>query len=50
MCSDPAEDDADQQKQQSERGKGTLVFVPWSEVNSHSINANIKQMDVWIPG
>lgn len=43
-------EDEDQRKLMSERGTGTLVFVPWNEVNSHSINQTIREMDVWIPG
>jgi F-box only protein C-terminal region len=46
----PEEEDATQDRTESSRGRGTLVFVPWSQVNSHDINLHKSEMDVWIPG
>lgn len=47
---EPEVDDETQSRTESHRGRGTLVFVPWSQVNTHIINLSKREMDVFIPG
>ena len=47
---DPAQDDETQEKNESKKGTNTLVYVPFSEFNSHEVNLDKREMDVWIPG
>eukprot|EP00892_Ulva_mutabilis_P002722 jgi/Ulvmu1/12450/UM009_0102.1 len=46
----PEEEDDTQSRNESSRGRGTLVFVPWEQMNSHIINLGKREMDVFIPG
>lgn len=47
---EPDVDDDSQSRTESDRGRGTLVFVPWAQVNTHIINLGKREMDVFIPG
>lgn len=47
---DPEAEDDTQDRTESQRGRGTLVFVPWSQVNTHIINLHKSEMDIWIAG
>lgn len=49
-CAEPDVDDDSQSRTESDRGRGTLVFVPWAQVNTHIINLGKREMDVFIPG
>jgi F-box only protein C-terminal region len=50
LHADPASEDVAQEKHVSRRGTNTLVFVPWSGVQTHIINLSKTEMDVFIPG
>lgn len=50
LRADPDGDiDGSHEKHVSNRGTNTLVFVPWTEVQTHIINLNRHEMDVFIP-